>query len=194
MVWAAPILALLLLPLSVAMGISLDANPEQIAYLFGMGLVGTWCTLVPAKLFENRSLDWSSRRLIALVAGLAVGAVAIVLGRTLQVNWPLEPGYFANSRDLEPLYFGALYTATAGWADLATRGRKKRFRLLPIGLAALLATVLTPLWPYKSPSGIAVAALIACTVQVVSPWSAQAATYARYVRYVRKQQRNVKTA
>ena len=81
MVWAAPIVALLVLPATAALGINMDSNPQQVAYLYGMGLIGTWATLIPNKLFENRSLDMSSRRLIALVAGLVVGAVAIVLGR-----------------------------------------------------------------------------------------------------------------
>ena len=40
----------------------------------------------------------------------------------------------------------------------------------------------------------ALAALIACTVQIVSPWSEQGSRYAKFVRYVQKQKRKVKTA
>ena len=76
----------------------------------------------------------------------------------------------------------------------ASRDRRKRFRLVPIGLTALLAVLLTPLWPYQRPDGVALAAVIACTVQIVSPWSEQVARDARFVRYVQKQKRKVKTA
>ena len=107
---------------------------------------------------------------------------------------PPEHAYFANSQDLEPLYFGAMYGASAGWCGLISRDRKKRFRLVPIGLTALLAVLLTPLWPYQRLDGVALAALIACTVQVVSPWSEQAARYAKYVRYVQKQKPQSNTA
>jgi eukaryotic-like serine/threonine-protein kinase len=194
MVWAAPLVALLALPAAAALGLNMDSNPQQVAYLFGMGLIGTWAALIPNKLFEGRVLDMSSRRLIALVAGLVVGAVGIMLGRALQLGLPLERYYFANSQDLDPLYFGALYAISAGWYGLASRDRTKRFRLVPIGLTALLAGLLTPLWPYVRHDGVALAAVIACTVQIVSPWSENGSRYAQYVRYVQKQKRKVKTA
>jgi hypothetical protein len=194
MVWSAPIVALLVLPTTAALGINMDSNPQQAAYLYGMSLIGTWAALIPNKLFENRSLDMSSRRLIALLAGLVVGAVGIVLGRALQLGLPLERHYFGNSQDLEPLYFGALYAASAGWYGLASRNRAKRFRLVPIGLTAVLAGLLTPLWPYARPDCVALAALCACTVQIVSPWSEQGSRYAKYLRTADKQKHRVKTA
>jgi serine/threonine protein kinase len=194
MVWAAPIVALLVLPATAALGILIDRDPQQVAYLFGMGLIGSWATLVPNKLFENYTLDRSSRRLIALVGGLVVGAAGIVLGRALQLGLPLEHHYFDNSQDLEPLYFGAMFAASAGWPQLTARDRKKRFRLIPIGLTMLLAALLTPMWPYQRPDGIAVAALLACTVQVVSPWSEQAARYAKFVRSAQGKKRQVQSA
>jgi hypothetical protein len=193
MVWSAPIVGLLVLPATAALGIKIDSNPQQAAYLFGMGLFGTWAALISNKLFENRSLDMSSRRLIALVAGLVVGTLAIALGRVLQLGLPQEHRYFGNPQDLEPLYYGALYAATAGWYQLATRDRTKRFRLVPIGFTALLAGLLTPLWPYTRPDCVALAALSACTVQIVSPWSEQGSRYAKYLRTVQKQKRKVKT-
>ena len=46
----------------------------------------------------------------------------------------------------------------------------------------------------QRPDGIALAALIAAAIQIVSPWSEQAARYAQYVRPTRKQNRKVKIA
>jgi hypothetical protein len=194
MLWAAPMVALLAFPAVAALGINMEADPQQVAYLYGLGLLGTWGSLIPNKIFENRSFDMSTRRLIALVAGLVVGGIAIVLSKILQLGLPFQHEFFGNPQDIEPLYFGTLYAATAGWHGLSARDRKKRFRLWPIGLTALLGAPLIFLWPYERQDGIAVAALIAATVQVVSPWSEQASRYAQYVRNAKRQDRNIKIA
>jgi FtsH-binding integral membrane protein len=194
MLWAAPMVALLTFPAAAALGINMENDPQQVAYLYGLALLGTWTTLVPNKIFENRSFDTSTRRLIALVGGLVVGGVAIVLGKLLQLGLPLQHEFLRNPQDLEPLYFGAMFAATAGWSGLSARNRKKRFRLWPIGLTALLGAPLIFLWPYEQQAGIAAAALIATTVQVVSPWSEQASRYAQYVRAAKKQDRKIKVA
>jgi len=96
--------------------------------------------------------------------------------------------------NLELVYFGALYVITGGWSSLAARDRKARFRILPIVWTGLLATALVPVWPYSRPYCVAVAALIAMGVQLVSPWSQSASRYARYLRASEKQERKVKTA
>ncbi len=77
---------------------------------------------------------------------------------------------------------------------LAARDRSKRFRLVPLGLDGPAGRLARPLWPYERPDGMALAALIAATIQIVSPWSEQGSRYAKYVRYVQKQKRKVKTA
>jgi hypothetical protein len=194
MLWSAPMAALLVLPAAIMLGINLESSPQQVAYLYGLSLLGTWATLIPNKIFEGRALDMSTRRLIALVAGLVVGGIAIFLGRSLQLGLPLQRQFFGHPQDLEPLYFAAMYGASAGWFGLAVRDRRKRFRLIPIALTAFLGAALLPLWPYERPDGLIAAVLIATTTQIVSPWSEQAARYAQYVRYAKKQNRQVKTA
>jgi len=194
MVWAAPVVALLVLPATALLGIKIDANPEQIAYLYGLSLLGTWAAMVPSKVFENRPIDGFARRLLALVAGLFVGAVAIVLGRILHLGLPLRSEYFASPQDLEPLYFGAMYLASAGWYRLAARDRRRRFRVMPLVWTVLLAAVLVPLWPYQRRDGVAIAAIIAATLQVVSPRSEQASRYAMYARETKKRNCRFKTA
>jgi FtsH-binding integral membrane protein len=194
MLWAAPLVALLALPAAAALGVDIERDPQQLAFLYGLGLLGTWAALIPNKLFETRALDMSSRRLIALAGGLAVGGAGIVLGQVLQPGLTPQHEFFGNPKNLEPLYFGAMYAASAGWFGLAARDRRKRFRLVPIAWTALLAAVLMPLWPYERPDGIALAALIATAVQVVSPWSEPRARYADYVRSVAKRDRKLKMA
>ncbi|MGC8640024.1 MAG: serine/threonine-protein kinase [Isosphaeraceae bacterium] len=192
MLWAAVMLALLTLPAAAALGVDLERSPDQLAYIFGLGLAGTWAALVCNKLFESRSLDSSTRRLVALIAGLVVGAIAIALGSAMQLDLSPQRQYISNPQRLEPFYFGLLYAASAGWYGLTVRDRRRRFRLLPLFWTALLAAGLAPLWPYERPDGIAVAVLIATTTQIVSPWSEISARYAEYVKAAAKQKRNVR--
>jgi hypothetical protein len=194
MLWAAPVLALLTIPALAVLGIEASRHPQQLAYLYGMALLGTWTTLIPNKVLETRRIDRTSRRLLALAAGLILGGSGLVLARALRLDLNLQREFFDNPRDLAPVYFGLVYGITGGWASLTARDRKARFRLLPILGTALVAAVLFPCWPYERPDGIAIATLIATTAQIVSPWNKAASLYARYVRANRKMPYGVRTA
>jgi hypothetical protein len=193
MLWAAPMAALLTLPSASALGINVERSPEQVAYLYGLGLLGTWAALIPNKIFENPPLDMTTRRLISLVAGLVVGGLGIVLARLLQPGLSAQHWLFRKPQDLEPIYFGLMYAASAGWWGQVARDRRKRFRLMPIAWTILLAALLIPLWPFARPDGVAVAAIIVSTVQIVSPWSEGASRYALYLRAAQKLNRKTKT-
>ncbi len=67
------------IPAVAALGIDPAHDPQQLAYLFGMALLGTWIALIPNKAVETRRLDRGGRRLIALAAGLAVGGAGIAM-------------------------------------------------------------------------------------------------------------------
>jgi hypothetical protein len=190
MLWSAPLVALLIIPAATILGIDLSNDPQQLAVLYGMALLGTWTTLVPNKLIEARKVDGTNRRLLAMAAGLLLGGVGLVLGRLLQLDFAPQTAFFENSRNLGPVYFGALYAAMSGWSWLVARDRVTRFRILPIVGTGLVAAALIPFWPYTRQDGIAVAVLIATAVQLVSPWNEAASLYARYVRACEKQRRN----
>ncbi len=83
MLWAAPLVALLTVPAAALLGIDLSSDPQQLAYLYGMALLGTWTTLIPNKAIETRKLDGTNRRLIALAAGLLLGGVGLVLAQNV---------------------------------------------------------------------------------------------------------------
>ncbi|WP_205678685.1 serine/threonine-protein kinase [Aquisphaera insulae] len=193
MLWAAPMAAILALPLTAVMGINVDSSPQSAAYLFGMALVGTWIALAGNKLLEGRGVDTMTRRMAGAFGGLVLGAVAIALNRALELELP-QSRFFGQAQDLEPIYFGALFALTAGWQGVADRGRSRRFRLWPLITVTFLAALLSPAWPFNRSDELAAAALIAATTQIVSPWSEQAARYARYVRTNRKKDRNVQVA
>jgi eukaryotic-like serine/threonine-protein kinase len=190
MLWSAPLVALLIIPAATILGIDLSNDPQQLAVLYGMALLGTWTTLVPNKLFEARKVDGTNRRLLAMAAGLLLGGVSLALGRLLQLDFAPQTAFFENSRNLGPVYFGALYAVMSGWSSLVARDRVTRFRILPIVGTGLVAAALIPFWPHTRQDGIAVAVLIATAVQLVSPWNEAASLYARYVRACEKQRRN----
>ena len=189
MLWAAPLVALLTIPAAALLSIDPSGQPQQFAYLYGMTLLGTWAALVPGKFIETRRLDGTNRRLISLAAGLLLGIIGAVLAHNTRLGLTAQDAFFSEPQNLEPVYFGALYTLTAGWLSLAARDRRARFRVRPILWTGFLSTILLPFWPYDRQDGIAIAILIATAVQLVSPWNEAASLYARFVRASEKQRR-----
>jgi hypothetical protein len=194
MLWAAPILALLAVPAAALLGIDPAGQPQQLAYLYAMTLLGTWLTLIPNKVIETRQTDGTTRRLLALAAGLTLGGGSIVLARALRLGLDPQHDYFSRTQNLEIAYFGALYTVMGGWANLTRRERTSRFRLVPMLGTGLLGVCLIPLWPYVRQDGLAISVLIATAVQLVSPWDEAASLYTQYVRASDKQKRKQKFA
>jgi hypothetical protein len=192
MLWAAPLLAVLTVPAAALLSIDASVNPQQVAYLYGVTLMGTWAALISGKLTEMRRFDAVSSRLISVAAGLLLGIFGAVLAPTMRLGLNVQHAFFSEPQNLEPLYFGALYALTRGWMSLASRDRKSRFRVGPIVWTGLLAAILTPFWPYDRQDGVAIALLIATCVQAVSPWNKAASLYARYVRASEKQARKRK--
>jgi hypothetical protein len=194
MLWAAPLLALLTVPAAALLGIDLSSDPQQLAFLYGMSLLGTWTTLVPNKLIEARKLDTIFRRLIFLAGGLLVGWVGVALARMFRLDLIPQREFFDNPRNLGPVYFAVLYAVMGGWSSLMARDRVARFRVMPVLMTGLLSAALIPIWPYERQDGIAIAILLATTVQLVSPWNEAASLYTRYVRAAEKRKRKDQVA
>jgi eukaryotic-like serine/threonine-protein kinase len=191
MLWAAPLLAVLTIPTMALLSIDPSNHPQQLAYLYGMALLGTWTALIPSKVVETRKLDGTSRRLIFLAAGLVLGIVGILLTHNLRLDLDPQHEFFDEPRNFQMVYFGALYAIMGGWSYVAARDRAARFQLRPILWTAMLSGALVPFWPYARPDGIAIAVLIAMGVQLVSPWNEAASLYTRYVRVSAKRKGNV---
>ena len=192
MLWAAPLLALLIVPAPSLLDIDVSRDPQQLAYLFGMALLGTWTALIPSKAIETRRFDKTTKRLIALGGGLLLGVVGAVLAKNVQLGVNVQNAFFSEPRDLETIYFGGLYALTTGWLPVDVRDRKARFRFAPILWTALLATMLDSVLALRSLRWRVHRRLIAAVVQIVSPWNESAAAYAQYVRASEKQNRRAK--
>jgi hypothetical protein len=194
MLWSAPLLALLAVPAATLLGIDPAGQPQQLAYLYATALLGTWLVLIPNKVIETRQTDGTTRRLLALAAGLTLGGGSIVLARALRLGLDPQHEFFSRTQNLDLVYFGTLYAVMEGWVTLTRRERTSRFRLVPMVGTGLLCACLIPLWPYVRQDGVAIGVLIATAVQLVSPWDEAASLYTRYVRASDKQKRTGKFA
>jgi len=72
---------------------------------------------------------------------------------------------------------------------MATRDRKKRFRIFPVLKVTALSALIGLVLPFPQPWGVGIAALTAAVVQFASPWSQPAATYTRYAARLAKLQK-----
>jgi serine/threonine protein kinase len=194
MLCSAPLLGLLGVLAAAALGIDASAEPQQIGYLYVMSLLGTWTALIPNKLLEARKPDGTTCRLIGVAAGLVLGLIGIGLSHNLQLRFAAQHAFFEQPRNLEVVYFGALCGVVANWSRLAARDRSSRFRFWPILMTGALAFMLMPLWPYRRLDAIAIAAMIAATIQLVSPWNEASALYTKYLRASQRRNRCAKTA
>ncbi len=193
MLRAAVLAGLFSVPASGLLGVDFG-RPQQLAYLFGLTLLGTWGTLLFCKQLEGRSSDSTNRRIIFLMIGLTLGAAGTALAGWTRLE--LEPTWNVNVVDdafgMSPwvgspghpnplayaIYFGLAFFAIDWW-KLAARDRKARFRIIPVVKTGLIGLLLGLLWPFPQPWGLGVIVLIAVVVQLVSPWSEAAAAYAR---------------
>ncbi|WP_165070975.1 serine/threonine-protein kinase [Paludisphaera rhizosphaerae] len=177
MLWAAFLVALLILPAAALLHIDPAHEVPRLVFLYGTALLGTWASIIVNKSLEGRDLDAVGRRVAAMAAGAAVGGGAFLLEQGLMLS---------PTATLAPVYFAAMYTVTAGWNGQAARDRSRRFRVLPLIWTLLLAGVLSPLWQQDPGQGAVIAGIIALVVQLASPWSEPAARYNQYVKAVEK--------
>ncbi len=188
MLMAAPLAAMLAVPLaSLLLGVDVVDQPERVAFLFGMSLLGTWGLLIPSRLFEGRRLDPVTRRTIYTGLGALVGLAGwglaswLDLGTLPRWDMPIDEAQMDRSNPLAFAGYFALLGLLAGWPGVTARDRSSRLRLVPIARAGLVAAALGVVWPFPQPWGLGIAALTAVVAQSVSPWSEPAARYARYV-------------
>ena len=201
MLWAAPWAALASLMVGALMQVDLTRHPQDLGYLFAMTMIGSWTVLAGNKLVEEKEGDLTTRRVIQLVVGIALGLFAWLLA-----NWMLvDPATPANSsfrfvwfdHSFAPgalpgllgyaAYFGLVGLAVDWWT-MTERGRKSRFRVVPIVKSGLLALIPGVLFfqPDTHPYAIPTVILTAIVVQLASPWNEAAARYAAYARANKK--------
>lgn len=160
-------------------------RPEQAAWLFLVGLVGTWAVLVPSKLWEGAEGEPILRRFTMMVLGMGVGLFAFYAGRFLWVNltpaagfppppaYQLPSGFYAvDGRPLLMAYlavFGTLFLVIRWWRQ-ADPLRPARLRFWSVILCVVVAGFVAGLWRFPQVWLPMVAAVMAISVQLSSPW------------------------
>lgn len=162
---------------------------EQFAFLTLVSAVGCWAVMIPAKFWEgNSAQDEVARRFWMLAAGMALGGFAFLMQGSMFVTMPAPddaslpvvnvlqnqftslsdergaptlPGYLA--------FFGLLMLIPKWWRT-ADPLRSSRVSLFGIGGKALVALILAEIFGFPTDIGVMSAAVMACSIQVASPW------------------------
>src|SRR5262249_6149646 len=161
-------------------------EPSQYAWLAASSILGSWCILVPAKIWEGSRGDPAMRRFVMLAIGLAFGAIAFGLLNWLMISFSaysaspmggpareFKSGFFDSAGAPKMIaflaYFGFLFLIVRWWR-LADPVRSTRLSIWHTVVAVFCSWVLTIFWPFPQPWGVMVATTIAISVQLASPW------------------------
>ncbi|MBA4106606.1 MAG: hypothetical protein C0485_12685 [Pirellula sp.] len=159
--------------------------------------LASWAMIVPSQLIEGRLEDHAPLRFFNLLAGALVGVAAWMIADSVYVSLPASNDFSPSPNDtlfhemfgwnvdgihaaynagsvIVPLtmyvaYFAFLFVAMRWWR-LAEWTRPSRVSLWSIAFAGFIGWALTFLWWFPQPTGMLLAAAIAFTVQLSSPW------------------------
>lgn len=169
---------------------SMFSDIGQLFMFSGVTLAGSWMVIFSSKLTEGTRMAGSSRRLMMLVGGLALGALAFGLDQAFLVDYGAND--FLGSASRYPIgrsavnrlvdfsshqptaagymiFFGLLFSLRHWWRH-ADSFRKRRVRIGSVILTFGLAVVLILMFPFPQPWGLIWATAISCIVQLSSPW------------------------
>jgi eukaryotic-like serine/threonine-protein kinase len=173
------------------LGVSANSNGMAIyLWLALVGTLGSWAVMVPTKFSEGRVEDQVPIRMLMLVLGGLVGAVAWLLAEGLIVHIPRsrEPldaswgmishemlGWNAPQNGAIPslamfvTYFAFLFVLVRWWRQ-AEFTRNQRLSPWSIVICVFWAWLLQFFWEFPQPTGMLVAGVIAFATQLASPW------------------------
>jgi hypothetical protein len=166
-------------------------------WLSSVSTVGCWSILAINKAIEGRVEDQVPPRMLSLVAGLFVGLVAFGISSLLWIGLPTWTEIGPNPSDslaggllswhqtpmesqwrsgpVAPAlaasvgYFALLFVLLRWWR-MAEYTRRVRVSVWTIAWIPCAAWLLHLGWWFPQPTGMAVAAIIATSVQLASPW------------------------
>jgi serine/threonine protein kinase len=159
--------------------------------------LASWAMLVPGQLTEGRMEDHAPLRFFNLLAGALVGVAAWMIADMSYVGLPASHDFSPGPNDtlfgelfrwrhegmqaayqsgsvimpasMYVAYFAFLFVVMRWWR-LAEWTRPSRVSLWSIAFAGFVGWALTFLWWFPQPTGMLLAAAIAFTVQLSSPW------------------------
>jgi hypothetical protein len=170
---------------------------ELVLWTATVGTVASWALMIPGQLAEARVEDHAPLRFIQLLLGATVGILAWAAAQSLYLEIPASrdfaPGphdsiawqFFGNRQDsLQQDYMGgavkmppAMYAAyfafffvVLRWWRLSESTRSTRVSLWLTAWCGFIGWAMTFFWWFPQPMGLMLAAVIAFTVQLSSPW------------------------
>jgi hypothetical protein len=159
--------------------------------------VASWALMVPGQLAEARMEDHAPLRFIQLLLGAIVGLVSWAVAQSLYLEIPASNDFSPGPRDsiaseifdqrydavqqaydsgavqMPPAMFAAYFAfffLVLRWWRLAESTRSSRVSLWLTAWTAFVGWALTFFWWFPQPTGLMLAAVIAFTVQLSSPW------------------------
>jgi len=194
------IVAAVIASLLAILGCALVSNQLNLELYLWMAIVatlGSWAVMLPTKLAEGRVEDQAPIRFGLLITGALVGVAASVTASVLLLEVPASQGIGVAPWDTlagdflriknEPLsqafrtgavplslptttaYFAFLFVVLRWWRQ-AEYGRPDRVSMWSIIACTVTAFLLTFVWWFPQPLGAILAAMIAFTTQLSSPW------------------------
>jgi hypothetical protein len=189
----APVTALLACLFSAS-----EFQPDLFLWTALVATLSSWALLLPAQLTEGRLEEHVPLRFSQLLAGALVGSFAWFVANSLFLSLPsnlnvhpLRPedaftGWFFGEQghslsqayqagtSLMPLpmfaaYFAFLF-ATVRWWRMAEWTRSSHVSLWAVAWCGFMGWAMTFFWWFPQPTGLLLAATIAFTVQLSSPW------------------------
>lgn len=188
MLLAAILIAAFCFPLGAALGVRLNQQPQNLVYLYVITLLLTWGALVPAKIWEGRSVDRGAQRLVYLMIGLLVGGLSYGTAYLTHVriiqpqtgfDWNFHRSHPFGVDALSTIAFFGVTTALLGRPTLALRDRRSKFRVGPAFKAALVGLVAAGVCGFPAAWGVAALTTSAVVIQLVSPWCERSAVATR---------------
>ncbi len=167
------------LALSVVLPLVATGNVQlgEVFWLAGVGTLGAWGVLVPAKFWEGTQGEPILRRFALLCVGLALGFVALGLTEALVVDLPHSESFGPRNRAETGIAKEALFVAyftflmpVLRWWRQADPLRGSRFSLWATAVCIGWALLLSLAWHFPQPWGMMAAATIAVSVQLAAPW------------------------
>lgn len=172
-------------------------NFELFLWMATVTSLSAWAMLVPSQILEGRMEDHAPLRFGNLLIGALVGLVAWMISDAAYVGLPSSGDFSPGPNDtilsemfrwrVEGLqaafqsgtvfgpptmyvaFFAFLFVAIRWWR-LAEWTRPSRVSLWSTAFAGFIGWALTFFWWFPQPTGLLVAAAIAFTVQLSSPW------------------------
>ncbi|MBA3484825.1 MAG: hypothetical protein H0T51_23750, partial [Pirellulales bacterium] len=174
-----------------------DLPVELVLWTGTVATLASWALMVPGQLAEARMEDHAPLRFMQLLLGAVVGLAAWAVAQSLYLDIPashdfspgpgdslsaqlfsqrydsLQQAYRAGSVQMPPAMYAAYFAfffLVLRWWRLSESTRSTRVSLWLTAWTAFIGWAMTFFWWFPQPIGLMLAAVIAFTVQLSSPW------------------------